>query len=476
MKNKAKIFFLILWVGLMLGSGVWYLGFAERAESYDERENRNLAAAPEMSLSAFWQGGLSDALESWMLDRFWARGAALDAANGVKDTLSIATYEDSLAIMDTSKDELSSDELDQSEIEQMVQDMLSQPTPEPSPEPTPDIVLTPQPGEEVLETPQLTPEPTPEIPAKPEANIEDYPEYPGIKSIAGGVTYTWRSDSRTNVLAVASVIGRVANMLPEDGRLVYTMVPQSYIANNYKAQENKESFFSEAEEIVHAFTPDNVTALSAAAILDEPIRNGQYVFFRSDMHWSVEGTYLVYREMTGAAGIEPTAWEEFVIDTEEGFLGTYYRDNPMGYMAANPDTLTLVRPAFDLEFRRVTAPDEYKVIPLLNEYAAANDRYTVYLGGPAGPWSYIVGDNGLEENCLVICDSFGLAFVPMISTNYHETHYLDPRYYNYQTVGCTVQEMIEKYGITDVYVVVGDLHSYSSDFIITQLSGQLGDR
>ena len=472
MKNKAKIFFLALWLVLMAGTGVWYAFFAGRQAEYDQRENRELAAAPELSLRSFWEGGLSDALESWMLDRFWARGAALDAANGIKDSLSIATYEDSLAIMEGRGDELSSDAPDDDELEQMVQDMLSQNTPQPTPEPSPEVLETPEPGGEVIETP----EPTPEITAKPAANIEDYPAYPGIKSVAGGVTYTWRSDSRTNALAVASVLGRVADMLPKGGRLVYTMVPQSYIANNYLAQEDKEGFFSEAEEIVHAFTPDNVTALSAAAILDEHIRNGEYVFFRSDMHWTPEGTYIVYREMAAAAGVEPTAWEDFDISVEEPFLGTYYRDNPAGYMAANPDSLTLVQPKYELEWRRVTAPDEYKIIPLLDMNAAANDRYTVYLGGPAGPWTYAVSENGCEENCLVICDSFGLAFVPMIASNYRETHYLDPRYYNYYTVGYTVQEMIEKHGITDVYVVVGDLHSYSSDFILSQLSYQLGDK
>jgi len=271
------------------------------------------------------------------------------------------------------------------------------------------------------------------------------------------------------------VLSRVANLLPKGGRLVYTMVPQSYIANNYLITSDKEYFTSQTEEIVHAFTPDNVTALSAAEILDEHIKNGEYVFFRSDMHWTPEGTYLVYREMAQAAGITPTEWEEFNVTVEEPFLGTYYRDNPTGYMAANPDSLTLVSPSFDLEWRRIISPDQYKLIPLLDENARANDRYTVYLGGPAGPWTYAKSDNGKEENCLVITDSFGLAFVPMIATNYGETHYLDPRYYDYDTVGFTVKEMMEKHDITDVYVVVGDLHSYRSDFLLTQLSGQLGD-
>ena len=481
MKKHTKLVFLLIWIALLVGSAVWYLFFAEREASYHEAENRNLAAAPKISFASFWNGELSNGLEQYLLDRFWARDTAIEAAASLKDFGSIATYEDSLAVMQGSKDTLSEDAPDESELEQMVSDLLNnQSTPAPTPEvtvpPSPSPTLTPSPEETPVFSPEPTPEPTPVIEPKPPANEEDFPLYPAIMSVSGGETAVWKSYSRVNAIAVASVLGRVADMLPEGGRLVYTMVPQSYIANNYLWTSDKEYFTSQTEEIVHAFTPDNVTALSSAAILDEHIKAGEYVFFRSDMHWTPEGTYWVYREMAEAAGITPTDWEEFNITVEEPFLGTYYRDNPTSYMADNPDSLTLVSPAFDLEWRRITAKDEYTLIPLLDENARANDRYTVYLGGPAGPWTYAKSDNGKEDNCLVITDSFGLAFVPMIATNYGETHYLDPRYYDHAAVGYTVKEMIEKHNIKDVYVVVGDLHSYSSNFLLTQLSSELGDQ
>ena len=60
----------------------------------------------------------------------------------------------------------------------------------------------------------------------------------------------------------------------------------------------------------------------------------------------------------------------------------------------------------------------------------------------------------------MIMDSFGLAFVPMVSQNYAQVHYYDPRYFDKNKVGGSVADMIRKYDIKDVYVVVGDLHSY----------------
>ena len=76
----------------------------------------------------------------------------------------------------------------------------------------------------------------------------------------------------------------------------------------------------------------------------------------------------------------------------------------------------------------------------------------------------------------MITDSFGLPVIPMLTTNYSQVHYLDTRYYSEKTVGYTVAEMMGKYNITDVYMIVGDLHSYGSSFLTYDLPDQLGDQ
>jgi hypothetical protein len=136
--------------------------------------------------------------------------------------------------------------------------------------------------------------------------------------------------------------------------------------------------------------------------------------------------------------------------------------------------LELLMPKDPLEWRRVTAPEEYKLIDFLNFNAKKNDRYTVYLGGPAGPWTYAECGNGEADTCLVITDSFGLGYIPFLTANYAQVHYYDPRHYDEKTVGGTVAEMIEKYDIKDIYVVVGDLHSFGSGFLTKTAKDQLG--
>ena len=455
MKLKTKKLLCFVLIGFFALTGLWYLLFAPRGETYHEGENRNLAAAPSFNFSSFWDGSLSGDLEKWLLDRFFARDAAMDISMGIKDLGSIASFEDALVIMGREDDALTDNDLDEDKLEDMVSDLLTQPT-DTTPEETGTGSTEPSETEKPL-------------------TVEDYPELLAIKSSSGGKLTTHKRHKRTYALALTSVLNRVAALLPEEGQLMFTMVPQSNVANAFLATEDREYFTSEAESMIDAFSADNVHAFSTAEILSDSLVRGDYVYFRSDMHWTPEGAYLVYREMVQAAGLTPTPWEDFHIETEENFLGTYYRDNPSNYMKNNPDTLTLVTPDFPLEWRRITGKDTYKVIPLMDMDAKKSDRYSIYLGGSAGPWTYAACENGKTENCLVITDSFGLPFVNMVATNYGQVHYLDTRYYKKSAVGYTVKEMMEKYNITDVYVIVGDLHSYGSSFINYDLSDQLGD-
>ena len=460
MKRKTKKLLCFLLVGFFALTGLWYMLFAPKEETYHEGENRNLAAAPNLSFSSFWDGTLSNDLESWLLDRFFARDIAMDISMGIKDLGSIASFEDALVIMGREDDVLTNNDLDEDKLEDMMNELLNPSVTQPE-----DITPDDTQMESTVSSESQKP-----------LTVEDFPELLAIKGSSGGKETILKRHRRTYALAQTNVLNRVAALLPEDGELMFTMVPQSNVANAFLATDNREYFTSEAESMIDTFSADNVHAFSTAQILSDSLVRGDYVYFRTDMHWTPEGAYQVYCQMVEAAGLTPTAWEDFHIETEENFLGTYYRDNPSNYMKNNPDTLTLVTPTLDVEWRRITGKDTYKVIPLMNMDAKKSDRYSIYLGGSAGPWTYAVSDNGKTENCLVITDSFGLPMVPMLATNYAQTHYLDTRYYKKSTVGYTVAEMMEKYNITDVYVIVGDLHSYGSSFITYDLSDQLGDK
>lgn len=505
-----KLIMSIIWLLLLVSIGVYYLTSAPRSSHYSENENRELAGLPELSCEAVFSGDYSTRIETYLLDNFPMRSHVIAFSNNIKDIAGFASYADYIAIKPVHADELDNPDISD-DIDSLIADILTpkvtvaevpatatpapptdgvQDTPTVTPTDgaqgtpavtptdvaqdmptiTPTIIPTAIPTTVPTNTPTITPT---DIPGS--ASLEDFPEKLGVYMTVDNKTTTLLSYSRNNVAALTVVLNKYASLLNNDGKLVFTMVPQSQYANRYFNTSKNGRFYSDFEECISAFAASNVTAVSAADILGEAMNRGEYVYFRTDMHWTPYGTHLVYQEMAKAAGIEPTAYSDFDITVESPFLGTYYRDNPTSYMKENADILELLSPRFAFEWRRITGRDQYKLIDFLNFNAKSNDRYTVYLGGPAGPWTYTDSDNGADKNCLIITDSFGLAYVPMLASNYKQVHYYDPRYFDADVVGYSVAELIALYDITDCYVVIGDLHSFDSNFILNYANSQLGE-
>lgn len=493
MKSFFAKLFVALWLVLLSALGVYYVMFAPTENSYSEEENRNLAGFPEFTLSSLISGDFMESIESYLLDRFPNRPDVISATNRLENTLSLASYEEYVLIADGPQDALDSDDylndLDSllSGLNQSAASTSPTPTAIPTKVPTETPVITevplepdaaptetPLPTATPTPTPSPTPAETPPIEQKPVASEADYPEKVGVYMERNGSTKTISTASRTNVMAVTAVLNKYASLLPENGKLMFTVVPQSIYANQFVNAADKQSFYANWDDVVNGFGSNNVYAFDTAEILTDAIKEGTYVYFRTDMHWNPYGSYLVYREMAKRAGVEPCDYDnDFEHTMEEPFRGTYYRDNPSAYEDVAPDSLDLLMPKYPLEWRRITGKDTYKLIDFLDFNARKNDRYTVYLGGPAGPWTYAEMDNHATENCLVLTDSFGLGYLPFLTTNYKQVHYYDPRYFNQGTVGYTVAEMIENYNIQDIYVVVGDLHSFDSSFLLNYANSQL---
>lgn len=451
MKNKIRILLSAIWIIIFLVLGVTFLAAGKGGEK-SESENRTLALAPKFTLENILQGKISDDTENFLMDHIIFRQSNISLFNGIKNLLSLATHKEYLAAQKGGKDALTTSEMSEEEIKKM--------------------------AEEALKKKQEK-----EIKSKEEAvnrlrsqykkttkTIEEFDDFLGLK-INGWYNSQYSKDQ---ILAFSSVLNRTAALLPDDGMLIFTMSPASYEANVFADDPANGEIISEPEELVDAATNSNVRVVNTVDVLRPFMQNNEYMFFRTDMHWTPLGTYKVYSEMVKRAGFTPARWEDYTIEVEENFQGTLYRDDPGAY-AGIYDTLDIVYPKFGVSFRRIDGVDSYHEIPLIDYEAAWNDRYTVYLGGPAGPWTYAVCDNKIERKALVICDSYGLAFVPQLLANYGEVHYLDPRYYDGSIVGYSVKEMIEKYGISDVYVVIGDVHAYNNSLILEELSYELGD-
>ena len=463
-KKLLQLLFIALWIAILFSLGGYYLFFAPRDSEFTETENRNLSAFPQVSVQTLFSGQFGQEIETYLLDRFPLRNTAISIANRMESLLSLATYEDYLLIAENVEDPLDT-ALNAADLDALLAELTQ------SAVPTEPVPAQPTEPETTVET---TPAEDPPITPKPAVTLEEIPEFLGIYMDTGNGSQALTNYHRFNVAAVTAVLNNYAKLLPENGKLMFTMGPPSYLVNRFVSAENKVSFDSTWDEAVNALGADNVFAFDSCQILSGAIQEGKYVSFRTDNHWTPRGAYLIYSQMAAQAGKDLCSYpDDFVITVEEDFRGTYFRDNPSAYGGVPADTLEHVMPKINVEYRQITGKDTYEVIPFLKEDAVWNDRYTVYLGGPGGPWRYVECDNAETENCLVVTDSFGLTVIPYLTSNYKQIHYYDARYYDPYTVGYSVAEMIEKYEIQDIYVIVADFHCFESGFLMTSVNGHL---
>ena len=472
----------ILALLLLLSIGLIELIFVPQGSAFSETENRLLAERPAFSVPAYLQGTFADGLESFLSDRFPARAGIIRATQNIRQIGNLASLDDYMRVAEN-------DVADMQYREEIPDDeaiVTPRPTrtPEPTEEPTPALPTVPPtadagtaaetseptPTEEPTPTPAPTPTPRP---TKPPAELSDYPSEMHCKSVSGDGKRTIYTGERYRLQKICALLDAYASLLPDGGVVTFTIVPYSARANRLLTYQDPKGFSSEIEPFIHAMTADNVAAFCTVELLAEPLIKGDYVFFRSDMHWTPYGAYLVIGRMMEEAGETLPPYEAFPKEQETPFFGTIYRDNPTKQMKENPDTLDIVTPTHSVRVLRYETAERYQEIPLINRDANERDRYTVYLGGPGNLTVIERTDGGSGENkaCLLVTDSYGLCTAPFFAEVYDRVLLYDPRYYTKKQIG-SVSELVERYAVTDIYVIVGDSHAFKDENFFPSCNSQ----
>lgn len=144
----------------------------------------------------------------------------------------------------------------------------------------------------------------------------------------------------------------------------------------------------------------------------------EYVYFRTDHHWTALGAYYAYLAFCGASGTTPVTIDKYTEHALPGFLGYLFSYNPTDELRSNPDTIVY----YELkETMEVSNRLLYK--PIADEVT-----YSIFIGGDSPIYTITTSvENG--RTCLIIKDSFGNAFVPWLAPNYEKIIVIDPRTY-----------------------------------------------
>jgi len=258
------------------------------------------------------------------------------------------------------------------------------------------------------------------------------------------------SEGALNVYADA--INNFADLLPEGSKVYSAVVPgkiEWVKSEKYRsmAESHADSINYMNEQFSEAITPVNIyTPLQQ--------HSEEYIYFRSDHHWTALGAYYAYTAFAKTIGDRPYDLEDFETTEVEGFLGTLYNRTLSRGVKENPDTVTIYHPFVENTFTIYTkggAALDWEVINM--DYAKISNKYMVFISGD-NPLSVI--DTGLDngKKIMVFKDSYGNAFVPWLMSHYDEIHIIDPRHYNKGAVSYAIEKGIDEFLFFNYNVVI----------------------
>ena len=193
----------------------------------------------------------------------------------------------------------------------------------------------------------------------------------------------------------------------------------------------------------------------------------EYLYFRTDHHWTALGAYYAYSQLMKEKGITPTSLGEYETMVFDDFIGTLYAaSNQTPSLAENPDVVTAYIP---LATNKMTYTDvdgnvvDYDIIYDVSDWNS-DSKYNCFIAGDQ-PFEEIHNPNMNDgSSCVVIKESFGNAFVPFLVDHYENVYVVDYRYY---PEGLTT--LIQERNIKDV-IFINNISAATTSSLVSNIT------
>lgn len=421
MLNIAVVIAVILFVCLCLI-------FIKRPD-YSEKEKRSLTEMPKFSLSSYFSGEFAESFTAYFSDTVPGREVIVDIGAFLKTKMGIKspTFYGQVQIV--------ADEEGNAVTSAPVTQAVSDGTP----------VATDNIGTETAHTEVTEPEPDENINISEFLNngivvdgVKMYDEPAGIMLFGGNNTQGSR---------YASIINSYKTALGENVNVYNIVVPTS--TEFYLPSKFKKYSASQKDSINHIYSElsDDVIAVDAYSELEA--HSDEYIYFRTDHHWTPLGAYYAYTAFAKALGMDYPALDEYEEKTKDNFVGSLYGYTNDITLKNNPDEFHYFMPQNSYEttyYSYDTLKSKGKSV-LFHEYVDEGNCYGMFLGSDA-LHTKITTDVHNGRKIVVFKESYGNAFVPFLVSNFEEIYVIDIRYFGKNAVS-----YIKQIGATDVLFI-----------------------
>ena len=267
-----------------------------------------------------------------------------------------------------------------------------------------------------------------------DADYEDFSTF-GAVVVIDDAAYEYYGFSKDASESYGQLVGQAGDLLAGQARVFSIIVPNSMgimlSSDTYKQFENCSDEHA-GISYTYSCMGENVIPVDVYNTLRS--HNSEYIYFRTDHHWTALGAYYAYQSICEAIGIPAKDlkkdFTEYVFD---GFLGSFYSEsgkNPA--LGDHRDTVYAYDPIGETTLTYYTKngqAQEWKVIGDVTGWDSTT-LYSTFIGGDY-PYTHITNaSTDSSRSCLVIKESFGNALVPFLAANYSEIHVVDYRHWS----------------------------------------------
>lgn len=463
---KSKYINLIVFFTCLVGIGILNIFAEDRAVS--EYENRTLEQFPEFSAQDLFSGEFFKKIDIYFSDQFVWRDSFVRISSEVKDLKGLPGSDGATVIVQGGFND-AEEHGSPPEIGASGEEPFNGPVETIPSEPDIEPWLTPVPEAGAENKPEMTPgptglptlEPTPEPTHVPVQKSEPTPTPAEEKDDNGrkvGKILIYNNSAmqlfKANTEAeacYADTLNKFKEKAGENIKVYSLLAPTSieFIDNEkYKSLSDPQK---DAIDRVYGRL-NGVVPVDAYAKLKE--HKGEYLYFRTDHHWTALGAYYAYVAFAETAGFEAVPLDKYETEDIENYLGSLYDMTSSSTLRKHPDTITVYKPFVNSEYNVwYEGPVKLKVIDM--SHAAQKNKYRVFISGDR-PLGIIKTDVQNGRKILVIKDSYGNAMVPFLLPHYEEIYVVDPRQY-----GKNIFKLIQDNDIGEVVflnyaLIVGD--------------------
>ena len=414
-------------LALLLVIGVWSLfGNGETVSAVD---GKTLAEKPEFTFASLFDGSYLPALERSYSDHFPMRDTLLEVGKAMNRFYYYSGSDENavLIIGGSTGAEQGGERLDTA---------LTPPVTTPTQTPTPDEPPEEKPDDTPAEpAPEDTPQqPEEQTPPELDEPAEEDATWAGNVIVVGTRAMEIPSANEQIIESYADAVGRLADAMGSGVRTISLVTPNG--GEFYSPQSMHTGIHSQKAMIEHCYASMDAGIVTVDAYSGLREHADEYIYFRTDHHWTQLGAYYAYQKFCEAAGFEAAALDRFQTGVYENFVGSMYTFTK-GYPQSetlynNPDTLTYYLPIYETHAKYYADASLQNGVAVSVVYTqlpeSTTNKYLCYIGGDT---PVCVIESAAEGGtCIVLKESYGNAFVPFLTSHYSKIIVIDPREFN----------------------------------------------